>query len=100
MRARGLLLAGVVLLVAAVYFAGPRTDSRAAPERSARLVYLKSGDVAVFGKVQCIANAEAGARSLLCQRRPRRRARYEVAVSPTSILVFKMGNPDPVYVAR
>jgi hypothetical protein len=43
--------------------------------------------------------ADASPRHLLCQRRPRSRARYEVAIYPGSIIVYKMGQPDnPVYV--
>ena len=55
-------------------------------------------EIAVFGKVQCIADVEGGVKSLLCQRRPRSRARYETAIFP-SILVFRMGNPDPIFTA-
>ena len=68
------------------------------PARS-RTVTLRFGDVAVFGKVQCIATAEARVKHLLCQRRPRRTARYEAAVFPDAIEVFRVGNPDPIFTA-
>ena len=63
-----------------------------------RVVTLRSQDIAVFGGVQCIANSEAGSRHMLCSRRPRSRARYDVAIFPRSVIVYRMGNPDnPLY---
>jgi len=64
-----------------------------------KLVYLRFGDIAIFGGVQCIANSEAQAKHLLCQRRPRATARYEVAVYPRTIQIYKIGNPDAIYAA-
>jgi len=40
---------------------------------------------------------EGGAPYFLCSRRPRTRARYEVAIWPDGINVFRLGNPDPIY---
>ena len=63
-----------------------------------RVVTLRSQDIAVFGGVQCIANSEAGSTHMLCSRRPRSRARYDVAIFPRSVIVYRMGNPDnPLY---
>jgi hypothetical protein len=64
----------------------------------ANIFRLKSQDRVVYGKVGCIANYEAYRATLLCQRQPRSRARYEVSISPSAIAVFRMGNPDPIYV--
>jgi hypothetical protein len=64
---------------------------------SARTVTLRRGDVAVYGKVRCLATIEAGAPYFLCSGRPRARARYEAAIWPSGINVFRLGNPDPIY---
>jgi hypothetical protein len=96
---RTLTLISAVAAAGVGAFLGTSRIADASPTTSARVVSLRSRDVAVFGGVQCIANIEAGQRHLLCQRRPRRTARYEVAVYPRNIVVFKMGYPDdPVYV--
>jgi hypothetical protein len=68
--------------------------SRAA---SARTFTLRRGDVAVYGKVRCLATIEAGAPYFLCSGRPRARARYEAAIWPSGIDVLRLGNPDPIY---
>ena len=64
---------------------------------SARAFTLHRGDVAVYGKVRCLATIEGGAPYLLCSSRPRTRARYEVAIWPDGVNVFRLGNPDPIY---
>jgi hypothetical protein len=78
-------------------FLGTSRLAEASAATATRVVSIRDQDVAVFGGVQCIANVEGGHRNLLCQRRPRRTARYEVAIFPSRILVYRMGNPDPIY---
>jgi hypothetical protein len=63
----------------------------------ARTFTLRRGDVALYGNVRCLATIEGGAPYFLCSRRPRTRARYEAAIWPGGINVFRLGNPDPVY---
>jgi hypothetical protein len=64
---------------------------------AARTFTFRRGDVAVYGNVRCLATIEGGAPYFLCSRRPRTRARYEVAIWPDGINVFRLGNPDPIY---
>jgi hypothetical protein len=92
------LLIGCVLAVslgAGGYFGSAQIANSASARR---IVTLRSQDIAVFGGVQCIANTEARYRHMLCSRRPRGQARYDVAIFPKSVIVYKMGNPDnPLY---
>jgi len=63
-----------------------------------RVFTLRSQDIAVFHAVQCIANVEAGYSHFLCSGRPRSKAKYDVAIFPSSVAVYKMGRPDkPLY---
>ncbi len=48
----------------------------------------------MFGSVQCIANTEAGAKHFLCSKRPRARSKYDTAIYPGDVVVFRMGNPE------
>ena len=64
---------------------------------SARSLTLRRGDIAVYGNVRCLATVESGAPYFLCSRRPRTQARYEAAIWPGGIDVFRIGNPDPIY---
>jgi hypothetical protein len=84
--------------VTAGTYLGLSRAARGSPNPAQRVVYMRYNDVAVFGGVQCIATAEAGYKYLLCQRRPRSSAPYEVSVARDSIAVYKNGSPDPVYV--
>jgi hypothetical protein len=72
-------------------------ETLGSPAASARTFTLRRGDVAVYGKVRCLATIEGGAPYLLCSSRPRTRARNEVAIWPDGINVFRLGNPDPIY---
>ena len=99
MRYRIVLLVGTLAVVVGTCFGAIAFAGSDALEQPPRAAFLQAGDIAIFGGVQCIANIEGGRKHLLCQRRPRSKARYEVAVFPRSILVYRMGRPDdPVYV--
>jgi hypothetical protein len=97
-RRISILVLPVLAAAAAGTYLGVSRAARASPSRTQRVVYLRYNDVAVFGGVQCIATAEAGYKYLLCQRRPRASAPYEVGVTRDGIDVYKLGSPDPVYV--
>jgi hypothetical protein len=89
---------GLVVVGAAIGgYLGSSQLATGASER-ARVVTLRDQEIAVFGGVHYIANTEAGLRHFLCQRRPRSKARFEAAVFPGGIAVYRMGNPDPIYV--
>ena len=95
MRRFASILFAAFALSAGAYLAATQIAA-SAPART-RTVTLRFGDVAVFGKVQCIATAEARVQHLLCQRRPRRTARYEAAIIADEIEVFQLGDPDPIF---
>jgi hypothetical protein len=87
---------GLALSLGVGCYFGSAQIANSASDR--RVVTLRSRDIAVFGGVQCIANTEAGYRHMLCSRRPRGQARYDVAIFPKSVIVYKMGEPDnPLY---
>jgi hypothetical protein len=82
----------VVAVVIALVVAIPVTAAA-----TSAVVRLHNGQRVVFGRVGCEANVEAGFRNLLCQRQPRARAKFEVAIFTSGISVYRMGNPEPVY---
>ncbi len=87
----------IVLLVIAAAGAGVYlglAQGAGSATESPRIVTLRSRDVAVFRGVQCVANVEAGYSHFLCSGRPRSKAKYDVAIFPASVLVYKMGRPD------
>jgi hypothetical protein len=84
--------------LAAGTYLGVSRVAKGSPNWTQHVVHMRYNDVAVFGGVQCIATAEAGYKYLLCQRRPRASAPYEVGVTRDGIEVYKIGSPDPVYV--
>jgi hypothetical protein len=100
---RRLLLVVVIVLAGVAAYIAVRSDeaNEVVPSRTAatpaRTFTLRRGDVAVYGKVRCLATIEGGAPYLLCSSRPRTRARYEVAIWPDGVNVFRLGNPDPIY---
>jgi hypothetical protein len=85
----------VLIIVATLLIAVPVT---ALATTKARIIRLTSQDRVIYGKVGCTANYEAFQSTLLCQRQPRSRAKYEVSIAPGGIAVFRLGNPDPIYV--
>jgi hypothetical protein len=69
-----------------------------------RTVTLRVGDVAVFGRVRCLARTESrnepmrpGSYYMRCSKRPLREARYIVDVFPTGATVSQAGNDTPLY---
>ena len=97
MRRSGTAFAVVLSFGLGVYL-GATQLAGSAPTRP-RVITLRSQDVAVFGGVQCLANTEAGRRHFLCSRRPRTRSRYDTAVFPSSVAIYRMGRPDdPLFV--
>lgn len=99
MRRRSVLVLIVAALGVAVgaYVASSRTAQSASSATSARTFTFRAGDVALYGNLRCLATFEARIGYFLCSRRPRARARYEAAIRPSGINIFRMGNPDPIY---
>jgi hypothetical protein len=94
---RVLVRCGLALSLGVGGYLGSAQIANPASSRS-RVITLRSQDVAVFGGVQCVGNVEAGYKHMLCSRRPRSKARYDVAIFPRSVVVYRMGNPDnPLY---
>jgi hypothetical protein len=79
--------AGAGMYLGLAQGAGSATDSP-------RVITLRNQDVAVFRGVQCVANVEAGHGHFLCSGRPRSKAKYDVAIFPASVVVYKLGRPD------
>lgn len=75
-----------------------------ASARTPRTVTLRLGDVAVLGRLQCVATSDSrrypmkpGAYYLRCSKRPDNQARYVVHVFPGGAVVSRPGTLDPLY---
>ncbi len=64
---------------------------------SAHAVYLRRQDSAAYAGVQCTAKSTMAVPYLLCRRQPAAIRGYEVVVRQDRILVYKIGNPVPVF---
>lgn len=91
------LLIVAMSVVVGSYFGSAKIAQSTSSASSARTITLRTGDVAVYGNLRCLATFEGRTDYFLCSRRPRARARYEAAIRPSGINVFRMGNPDPIY---
>jgi hypothetical protein len=84
----------LVAVVAICVVLGGGAIALAGQHHQARVVQLRAGDVAVGAGVRCQVTEEAGVPLLLCSRNPRSRSPFDVALTGSSVIIYKAGYPD------
>jgi len=82
--------------------AGSTSLPRSAPTKSPRTVVLRLRDVAVLGRIRCVAISDSRDEPMVgayirCSRRPFRSTRYGVDYSPNHASVWEKGTEMPLY---
>jgi hypothetical protein len=105
MRQRAMI--GVVFVLGisiGVYF-GSVQLAASTPNTAPRVVTLRVGDVAVFGRIRCAATTDARPPSaskrfyyVRCSKRPLSLARYRVDILPDAVSVWDVGAKEQLYV--
>jgi hypothetical protein len=100
-----LMIGGLFAVVVGIgAYLGTAQVAASTPQAPRRTVTLRIGDVAVLGRIQCIAISESRARPMTpgayymrCLKRPRSGAHYVVDNFGDGAVVWRVGEATPLY---
>jgi hypothetical protein len=106
MRQRAMIGVVFVLGISIGAYFGSVQLAASTPNTAPRVVTLRVGDVAVFGRIRCAATTDArppsawkrGIYYMRCSKRPLSLARYRADILPDAVSVWDVGAKEQLYV--
>ena len=104
MRQRAMIGVVFVLGISIGAYFGSVQLAASTPNTAPRVVTLRVGDVAVFGRIRCAATTDARSPSawkrayyMRCSKRPPSLARYRADILPDAVVVWEVGTSKQLY---